>query len=98
MLDLLEWISVWKIRDHPYLHLMADHSIRYRVTALHAPVSYQILVSYQIKLPEEETIWNSVTDTERWHSEWGREGTDYFTLIVLRACFCYDVTENGRFI
>jgi hypothetical protein len=91
---LVEWISNWKLRDHPYLRLMPDHSIEYLTTPLHTPIWYQILVPYQVKFPEGEIIWNSVMDTERWRPEWGREVTDFFTLVVLRFCFCYEAIEN----
>ena|SRR2546423_10322523 len=86
-LGLLDWILNWKIGDHPYLRLTPDYDIQYLVAAWHAPLWYQILVPYEVQLPKDEIVWNSVTDTQRWHPEWGREVTDYFTLVVMRLCF-----------
>lgn len=91
--ELGQWISRWKIRNHPYLRLEPNHHIQYLATTGKMPIWYQILVPYEIQLPEGETAWKAVNDTGRWQTRWGREVTydaTFFLMGILLANNIYD--------
>lgn len=62
----IDWVSQWKLRNHPYVRLVGD-DLEYPLTMNNHRVWYQMLVPYRIPFTATTLLsQNGVRDSKRW--------------------------------